>query len=135
MVTSYSPPRHCERSVAIPDLQRHLKSLHTLLICIMVFQRGGCVYIVTNKVHSVLYTGVTSDIISRTWEHKNKTYPNSFTAKYGCDKLVYYLAYPHIEEAIAAEKQIKATNRNSKIKLINELNPAWKDLYEDLIKE
>jgi putative endonuclease len=101
----------------------------------MAFARGGCVYITTNKTHSVLYTGVTSDIIGRIWEHKNKVYPNSFTAKYGCDKLVYYLFYPHIEEAIAVEKSIKATNRNKKIKLINELNPGWKDLHEDLIKE
>jgi putative endonuclease len=101
----------------------------------MVFARGGCVYITTNKTHSVLYTGVTSDIIGRIWEHKNKAYPNSFTAKYGCDKLVYYLFYSHIKEAISAEKSIKATNRNAKIKLINGLNPEWKDLYEDLIKE
>jgi putative endonuclease len=69
----------------------------------MVFQRGGCVYIITNKLNKVLYTGVTSDIINRIWEHKNKTYPNSFTSKYNCDKLVYYLFYSHIEEAIAAE--------------------------------
>jgi putative endonuclease len=101
----------------------------------MVFARGGCVYIMTNMTHSVLYTGVTSDIIGRVWDHKNKTYPKSFTAKYNCDKLVYYLFYPHIEEAIAAEKSIKATNRNTKIKLINGLNPEWKELYEDLIKE
>lgn len=100
----------------------------------MVFQRGGCVYITTNLTHSVLYTGVTSDIVSRIWEHKNKKHPNSFTAKYNCDILVYYLFYPHIEEAIAAEKSIKATNRNKKIKLINELNPEWNDLY-DIIKE
>ncbi len=68
-----------------------VEMLRYFLICDMVFQRGGCVYIMTNKVHSVLYTGVTSSIIDRVWEHKNKTYPNSFTAKYGCDKLVFYL--------------------------------------------
>ncbi|MDR6945217.1 GIY-YIG nuclease family protein [Mucilaginibacter pocheonensis] len=68
----------------------------------MVFQRGGCVYILTNKLNKVLYTGVTADIVSRIWEHKNKIYPNSFTSKYNCDKLVYYLFYTHIEEAIAA---------------------------------
>ncbi len=101
----------------------------------MIFQRGGCVYIMTNKVHSVLYTGVTSSITDRVWGHKNKTYPNSFTAKYGCDKLVYYLYFPHIEEAIAEEKRIKAGNKESKIKLINTLNPEWIDLYDDLIKE
>jgi putative endonuclease len=101
----------------------------------MVFQRGGCVYILTNKVHSVLYTGVTSDILGRIWQHKNKFYPKSFTAKYGCDILVYYLFYPRIEEAIAAEKTIKGGSREDKIRLINGLNPQWKDLYEDLISE
>jgi putative endonuclease len=101
----------------------------------MVMQRGGCVYIVTNLTHSVLYTGVTSDIISRIWDHKNKTYPKSFTAKYNCNKLVYYLFYPHIEEAIAAEKALKGGNRELKIKLIKELNPNWSDLYQHLIDE
>jgi len=101
----------------------------------MVFQRGGCVYITTNKEHTVLYTGVTSEIIDRTWKHKNKSYPNSFTAKYGCDKLVYYYFYHHIEEAISAEKKIKGGSRNAKIKLINSINPDWKDLYDDLIEE
>lgn len=98
-------------------------------------QRGGCVYIMTNRLHTVLYTGVTSDIIGRAWEHKNKIYPGSFTAKYNCNKLVYYYFYFHIEEAIAAEKLIKGTGRAKKIALINEINPEWMDLYDDLIKE
>ena len=100
----------------------------------MVFQRGGCVYILTNKLHKVLYVGVTSDITARIYEHKNKTYPDSFTAKYNCDKLVFYAFYPHIEEAIAMEKAIKGGNRKSKVALINSINPDWKDLYEDLIE-
>jgi putative endonuclease len=98
----------------------------------MVFQRGGCVYIITNKLNKVLYTGVTSDIISRIWEHKNKIYPNSFTSKYNCDKLVYYFFYGHIEEAIDAEKLIKGSSREYKKGLITSLNPEWKDLYEEL---
>jgi putative endonuclease len=89
----------------------------------MVFQRGGCVYIITNIEHAVLYTGVTSDIITRIWQHKNKIYPNSFTAKYNCNKLVYYQSYAHIEEAIAAEKLIKGGSRQSKLNLIGSLNP------------
>jgi len=101
----------------------------------MVMQRGGCVYIITNKEHSVLYTGVTSDIIARIHDHKNKIYPNSFSAKYNCNKLVYYYFYSHIEEAIAAEKQIKSGSRQSKIGLINALNPEWIDLYDDLENE
>ena len=98
-------------------------------------QRGGCVYIVTNLTHSVLYIGVTSDIITRAWEHKNKVHPKSFTAKYNCTKLVYYNFYPHIEEAIAAEKILKDRKRESKIDLINRLNPEWKDLYDGLVNE
>lgn len=73
----------------------------------MVFQRGGCVYIMTNTMHTVLYVGVTSDLTSRVWEHKNKIYPTSFTAKYNCNKFVYYCFYSHIEETIAAEKILK----------------------------
>jgi putative endonuclease len=101
----------------------------------MVFQRGGCVYITTNKMHSVLYVGVTSELLGRIWDHKNKTYPNSFTAKYNCDKLVYYFFYPHIEEAIAAEKVIKGGNRKNKIELVNSVNPEWNDLYDQLLGE
>ncbi|WP_290305644.1 GIY-YIG nuclease family protein [Mucilaginibacter flavus] len=101
----------------------------------MVMQRGGCVYIMANTYNNVLYTGVTSDIIGRIWEHKNNVYPGSFTSRYKCYKLVYYLYYPHIEEAIAAEKLIKGGNKRNKHQLIFSLNPEWRDLYEDLIKE
>jgi len=97
--------------------------------------QGGCVYIMTNKMHTVLYTGVTSDIIGRVWKHKNKVYPKSFTAKYNCNKLVYYFFYLRIEEAIAAEKAIQAGNRKNKIKLINSINPEWVDLYDRLIND
>ena len=101
----------------------------------MVFQRGGCVYITTNKLRTVLYTGVTADIIGRIWEHKNKVYPNSFTAKYNCHKLVYYFFYSHIEEAIAAEKAIKGGSRKHKKQLVESINPDWLDLYDKLIEE
>jgi putative endonuclease len=101
----------------------------------MVFQQGGCVYILTNQYHNVLYVGVTSDLIGRIWDHKNKTYPKSFTAKYNCDKLLYYEFYSRIEEAIAAEKALKGGNKKSKLKLINSINPTWTDLYGDLLKE
>jgi putative endonuclease len=101
----------------------------------MVFQKGGCVYITTNKLHTVLYTGVTSDLLGRVWDHKNKTYPNSFTAKYNCDKLVYYFFYSRIEEAIAVEKAIKGSSRKYKMQLVNSINPSWEDLYDKLIEE
>ena len=65
--------------------------------------RGGCIYILTNKVHTVLYIGVTSDLFFRIKEHKEKFYPKSFSAKYNCDILVYYEQFSSIEEAIAKE--------------------------------
>jgi putative endonuclease len=100
----------------------------------MVFKRGGCVYILTNKDRTVLYTGVTSDIAVRIWEHKNKIYPNSFTSKYKCDKLVYYYFYSSIQEAISEEKRIKGSSRAHKEGLINALNAGWRDLYDSLLE-
>ena len=89
-------------------------------------------YIVTNKNHTVLYTGVTSALRKRIWEHKNKMHPHSFTAKYNAYELVYYEAFFDIGEAIAREKQIKAGSRQKKLDLINAFNPQWRDLFEDL---
>ena len=94
--------------------------------------RGGCIYIFTNKVHTVLYTGVTSDLFFRIKEHKEKFYPKSFSAKYSCDILVYYEQFSSIEEAIAKEKQIKNWQRAWKINLIDTINPGWNDLFDEL---
>jgi len=97
-------------------------------------ERGGCVYIITNDHHTVLYTGVTSNLKGRIWDHRNKKYPASFTARYNCSKLVYYEFYSTITEAIAFEKSIKASNRKYKEKLISIMNPSWRDLWEDVEK-
>ncbi|MEJ7559388.1 MAG: GIY-YIG nuclease family protein [Pedobacter sp.] len=94
--------------------------------------RGGCVYILTNKVHTVLYTGVTSELYFRIKEHKEKFYPESFSAKYNCGILIFYEQFSSIEEAIAREKQIKNWRRAWKINLINAENPSWKDLFDEL---
>lgn len=80
----------------------------------------------------VLYTGVTSDLRNRIYEHINNQYQESFTSKYKCYKLVYYNFFWSIEEAIAEEKRIKGGSRFAKLKLINEFNPNWNDLYETL---
>ena len=96
----------------------------------MIVQKGGCVYIITNYTHTVLYTGVTSDLKQRIWEHKNKAHAESFTAKYNCNKLVWFETLETITEAIAREKQIKAGNRKRKEDLIFSINPEWKDLWE-----
>jgi putative endonuclease len=91
---------------------------------------GGCIYILTNKHHTVLYTGVTSDLKKRIWQHQNKEFTASFTFKYNCNKLVYYENFIRIEDAIAREKQIKSGSRKAKETLINTINPEWKDLSE-----
>ena len=88
------------------------------------------VYIMTNKLNSVLYIGVTNDLTRRVYEHKSKVEPNSFTAKYNVDKLVYFESTNSIESAIAREKQLKGGSRKKKIDLINSVNPDWNDLYE-----
>jgi putative endonuclease len=90
------------------------------------------VYIMTNKWHTVLYTGVTNDIIRRVYEHKNKLV-KGFTEKYNVDKLVYYKQLGTAAEAIAEEKRIKGWTRQKKINLINTLNKEWKDLYYNLV--
>ena len=90
------------------------------------------VYIVTNKRNGTLYIGVTSDLINRITDHKNNKYPNSFTAKYKLNILVYYETHDTMESAINREKQIKKWNRQWKINLIIKDNPEWKDLYETL---
>ena len=95
-------------------------------------QMGGWVYMMCSNNHSTLYVGVTSNIASRVYEHKHKFYPTGFSAKYNCVKLVYYRRFESIIEAIAEEKRIKGGNRIAKLKLINEFNPNWNDLYETL---
>ena len=89
------------------------------------------VYIMTNKINSTLYTGVTSDLQRRVFEHKNKLL-DGFTKKYNIDKLVFYEAYDDINNAIAREKQIKGGSRAKKIQLIEEMNSKWDDLYEEI---
>lgn len=74
-------------------------------------QRGGTVYILTNIHNTVLYTGVSADLIARIQEHREKKYTKSFSAKYNVNKLVYYQSFSTIEEAIAEEKRIKAGSR------------------------
>lgn len=64
----------------------------------------GCVYIITNLYNKVLYTGVTAELRARIWGHKSKFYPESFTAKFNCNKIVWYQVFPKIEEAIEREK-------------------------------
>ena len=92
-------------------------------------QTSGTVYILTNKSHTVLYTGVTSHLFLRIQQHISKHFSESFTSKYNVTKLVYYRTFETIELAIQEEKRIKAGNRQAKINLINSINPEWNDLW------
>jgi putative endonuclease len=92
--------------------------LHFCLFAILEMEiHQYYVYILSNKINTVFYIGVTSDLEGRTWEHKQKIH-NGFTAKYKCDKLVYYEEYQWIQDAIAREKQLKSGSRQKKIDLI-----------------
>ena len=91
------------------------------------------VYFMTNAHNTVLYVGVTSNLIKRVYEHKIKKNPKSFTARYNLDKLIYYEVYDTPDEAIAREKQIKKWNRKRKNELVERENPEWKDLSEGWI--
>ena len=86
----------------------------------------------TNQQRTTLYVGVTSNLPERIRQHKEKFYPRSFTARYNCDRIVYYEVHPTITEAIAREKQMKAGSRKKKLALIQRLNPEWRDLYDDI---
>lgn len=94
----------------------------------------GCVYILTSKPKGTLYTGVTSNLLQRIWQHKNNQV-KGFTQKYDVKRLVYYEVAEDIVSAITREKQIKKWNREWKIRLIEEMNPEWEDLYYQLIGE
>ncbi len=88
------------------------------------------VYILTNKLNSVFYIGITNDLSRRMFEHKNKI-SEGFTQKYNLKKLVYYEATNDVESAISREKQLKNWHRKWKIDLITQLNPDWIDLSKE----
>ena len=91
----------------------------------------SAVYIMANKRNGTLYTGVTSDLIRRVYQHKNSEF-KGFTDRYDCKKLVYYEQYEDIVNAILRAKQIKGGSRKKKLMLIESMNPAWVDLYHSL---
>ena len=90
-----------------------------------------CVYLLTNFTNSVIYTGVTSDLKRRVFEHREKLAPG-FTSKYAVWKLVYYEVTDDRVAAIEREKQIKGGSRRKKEQLIHARNPLWRDLYEEI---
>ena len=90
------------------------------------------VYIVTNKRNTVLYTGVTNDLVRRVHEHRSKLI-DGFTKRYNVTKLVYFEITNSIESAIAREKQIKGGSRQRKLDLINAVNREWRDMYPEIL--
>jgi len=91
------------------------------------------VYILFNKRNGTTYTGVTSNLIKRIWEHKNDISSESFTSRYNIHKLGYYEIHNDIKDAIEREKQIKAGRRKQKKELIEKMNPYWNDLYDEIV--
>ncbi len=98
----------------------------------MAIQKDSYVYLMSNQKNGTIYTGVTSDIVRRVYQHKEGGV-EGFTKKYHIKNLVHYEIYNDISYAIEREKQIKAGSRNKKLKLIESTNPGWKDLYDDII--
>ncbi len=90
-----------------------------------------CVYIVANKRNGTLYTGGTSELSQRAYQHRMGLV-SGFTTRYACKLLIWYERYERMDEAIAREKQIKAGSRLKKLALIEAMNPDWRDLFDEL---
>ena len=90
------------------------------------------VYMMANRRNGTLYTGVTSNLPKRAYEHREGSVPG-FTSRYGCKLLVWYEIHATMPDAIAREKQIKGGPRKKKLALIESMNPSWRDLFDDLI--
>ncbi len=95
-------------------------------------EKQPCVYILASKRNGTLYTGVSSSLLKRVWEHKNNIV-EGFSKKYGVHTLVWYEMHETMESAILREKAIKNWKRAWKIKMIEEMNPQWRDLYPELL--
>ena len=96
-------------------------------------KRQPAIYLLTNKPDGTLYTGVTSDLSRRMWQHRNKA-TKGFSARYNLTRLVYFELFEDMYEAISREKQIKAGSRKAKIELIERVNPEWRDLYTEVCR-
>ena len=90
------------------------------------------IYIITNRHNTTLYIGVTSNLIQRIYQHKNKLV-QGFSARYNLNKLFYFEQFEDMDNAIVREKRLKLWKRDWKNRLINEINPSWRDLYPDLL--
>jgi putative endonuclease len=98
----------------------------------MKMQKAGIVYLLASKRNGTLYVGVTSHLVQRIWQHREEVM-RGFTEKYGVKLLVWYEVHEDMLAAITREKQIKAWKRAWKIRLIEESNPTWRDLYDEIV--
>ncbi|WLI90620.1 GIY-YIG nuclease family protein [Massilia sp. R2A-15] len=93
--------------------------------------RTGYVYILASSRYGTLYTGVTSNLAGRMWQHRNHLV-EGFTSTYEVSKLVWYEVHEEIYQAITREKQIKAWKRTWKINMVHAFNPQWRDLFDEI---
>ncbi len=91
------------------------------------------VYIMASRRNGTIYTGVTSRLVQRAWQHR-EGHVDGFTRRYGCKLLVWFEIHETMESAIQREKQIKAGSRQKKLQLIEEKNPEWRDLFEEIAR-
>lgn len=98
----------------------------------MAVAKQPCVYILASKRNGTLYVGVTSNLVKRAWEHREQLV-EGFTRRYGVHELVYYEMHDDMISAITREKQIKKWNRAWKLRLIEERNPEWRDLWSEIV--
>lgn len=89
------------------------------------------IYILSNRWHTVFYTGLTNDIVRRTFEHKNKVFKGAFTRRYNCDKLLYFEMRETLQDAMNREREVKKLHRQFKMQLILAMNPKMDDLAKD----
>jgi putative endonuclease len=106
------------------DIRRHRDKIK--------MRKQPAVYILASKKNGTLYIGVTSDLVKRTWEHRNNLV-EGFTKKYNVHLLVWYEMHETMESAISREKALKNWKRDWKVKLIEKNNPSWLDLYEKIV--
>lgn len=94
-------------------------------------ERLPAVYMMANRPRGTIYTGVTSNLPQRAWQHREGIIPG-FTSRYGCKLLVWFERFDEMEYAIAREKQLKGGSRIKKVQLIEAINPDWRDLFEEI---
>jgi putative endonuclease len=104
----------------------YIRILNTVVQIMLI---SAHIYLLTNRNHTTLYTGVTTALRTRIWEHQTKSNPKSFTARYNVTKLVYHEGFETLIEAIAREKFIKRKSRQWKEDLIGCINPDWEELF------